>query len=64
LKAKQLHHANVIFHRMVDVSAHELLDAMLSTRCEPNHIIYDTLIDGFCKVGKIDIAQEAIFSIL
>ncbi|GMY32330.1 pentatricopeptide repeat-containing protein At1g06710, mitochondrial-like [Fagus crenata] len=26
--------------------------------CEPNHIVYDALIDGFCKAGKLDDAQE------
>ncbi|KAF9617480.1 hypothetical protein IFM89_036441, partial [Coptis chinensis] len=25
---------------------------------EPNHVVYDALIDGFCKVGKLDEAQE------
>ncbi|KAF2309434.1 hypothetical protein GH714_002430 [Hevea brasiliensis] len=32
--------------------------------CEPNYIIYDALIDGFCKVGKLDEAQEVFTKML
>uniref|UniRef100_A0A7N2MSZ0 Pentatricopeptide repeat-containing protein n=1 Tax=Quercus lobata TaxID=97700 RepID=A0A7N2MSZ0_QUELO len=38
--------------------ARNLLDAMSVEGCEPNHIVHDALVDGFCKSGKLDDAQE------
>ncbi|THG02685.1 hypothetical protein TEA_003044 [Camellia sinensis var. sinensis] len=38
--------------------AHDLLAAMSVEGCEPNHNVYDALIDGFCKAGKLGRAKE------
>ena len=47
------------FHKAHKVKeARNLLDAMSVEGCEPIHIVYDALIDGFCKAGKLDDAQE------
>ncbi|KAK5832675.1 hypothetical protein PVK06_016478 [Gossypium arboreum] len=34
--------------------AYDLLEAMLVVGCKPNQVVYDALIDGFCKVGKLE----------
>nr|TKR98748.1 hypothetical protein D5086_0000200650 [Populus alba] len=54
--------AGVVLNKVQE--ARDLLKSMSVEGCEPNHVVYDALIDGCCKAGKLDEAQEVFTTML